>query len=133
MDFEELEHRVAVGETLPERTAMRDKLCYLELAELLRRFCAKALSQTEATAEKIQIRIAWERQKEIDELGETVAKKRREAIAKSELLRAEISKGISVGKDERELLSMALRCIGEMTGDFWMIEVANKYGEQSKN
>ena len=131
MRFEELEHWAATGEQPDKPVAIWDRLYYLELLRLLGRFRAKKISQVEAAAEKTQLRIEWERQKRMGEMDDESADKRRQAIAKSELLRAEISKGISAGKDECELLSLALRCIGEMTGDFWMEEVANKYGKKS--
>lgn len=44
-------------------------------------------------------------------------KKQAAAILKSEQLRTRISKAIQEGQDEREILQMALECIGLITGD----------------
>lgn len=49
-----------------------------------------------------------------------IYQKQAENIRKSEALRSQINKGIKEGLPDNELLSMALECIGLMTGDTTM-------------
>ncbi len=128
MTFEELERWAAAGTPPDGPVELWDRLCYSELLRLLGRFRAGELSQAGAAEEKTRLRVDWEKQKRLGELERESADKRRRAIARSEQLRAGLGRGIAAGRDERELLALALRCIGEMTGDFWMLEMAERYG-----
>lgn len=58
-------------------------------------------------AKEAELREQW-----ADQVREQAA-----AILKSEQLRSRINKAINEGQDDREILMMALECIGLITGD----------------
>lgn len=131
MTFEEIERAARRDEKLPDGTSTIDYAAYYAMKRLYDLYWQKRITVEEASERKKRIRSAFERETKVYQNYMEFTKLYQDRVKKSELLRAEINKGISAGKDERELLSLALRCIREMTGDFWMEEVANKYGNKS--
>lgn len=127
MNFEDIEHWAASEETPADSPNITDRVYYLELVRLLHKFYDRQISQAEAAAEKAQLRIEWEKQKRIDQLRDLSYIKQREANASSEALRSEIGRAASAGKSERELLILSLRCIADLTGDFWMRQLAEQF------
>lgn len=128
MTFEEIERAARRDEGLPDGTSTIDQATYYAMQKLYDLYWQKRIDVETASKRKRQIRSTYEREVKLRRNYVELTTLYQERLKKSELLRAEIGRGTLSGRNEQELLTLALRCIGEMTGDFWMKEVANKYG-----
>ena len=131
MTFEEIERAARRDEGLPDRTSTIDQATYYAMQKLYDLYWQKRIDVETASKRKRQIRSTYEREVKLRRNYVELTTLYQERLRKSELLRAEIGRGILSGRNEQELLTLALRCIGKMTGDFWMEEVADKYGKKS--
>ena len=99
MTFEEIEHAARRDEKLPDGTSTIDYAAYYAMKRLYDLYWQKRITVDEASERKKQVRSAFERETKLYQNYMEFTKLYQDRVKKSELLRAEINKGISAGKD----------------------------------
>lgn len=132
MEFEELKRKVQQREEISSKNKY-ELITYLAIQNILNRYLLKQIDNKAASRELGTVKRAYMSIVYEQKTHKAMLYQYQENIKNSSEYRCKINQGLKNNSTDRELLDIAIKCIGAMCSDKLLIENWNKRKENDKN